>query len=437
MSDLKTIAQHALECAKKNGAQNASASLSRSQSLSISWRKGQIEDIKSAGASALSIELFVDGRYANFRTSDLRHESIDEYIRDAIGMTRLLEEEPAHTLPDPALYENRSDVDLELYDPEVAKLTPNDLIEKCRTLAAECQKIKDLSIFDISTSYNLNLGELYKINTNGFEGTKRTSYTSGSCNITVTDGEKKTAGNERHIARYCADLHKPEDLAAKAAQNCRYRVGATKLDSKKRTIILDRNNTDFLYYFLTPLNGYCFVDKESYFIDRIGQTIGSPLLDIHDMPFIKRGVGSQLFDKEGISTKETALFEHGQLKQIYLDTYSANKLNMKPTSGDSTNIVLTPGKRCCEEMIADVKDGIYVIGLIGGNSDMSQGDFSYGIFGVAIENGKLTQNVSEMNISGNFLELWKNLTEVGNDPRDDSNYLMPTLRFDNVSTSGS
>ena len=172
-------------------------------------------------------------------------------------------------------------------------------------------------------------------------------------------------------------------------------------------------------------------------MDRIGQTIGSPLLDLHDMPFIKRGSGSRLFDSEGISTKETTLFEHGVLKQIYLDTYSANKLHMTPTSGECTNVVLTPGKRSRDEMIADVKDGIYVIGLIGGNSDDAQGDFSYGIFGVAIENGKLTKNVSEMNISGNFLELWKNLTEVGNDPRDDSNFFMPTLRFDNVSTSGS
>ena len=56
---------------------------------------------------------------------------------------------------------------------------------------------------------------------------------------------------------------------------------------------------------------------------------------------------------------------------------------------------------------------------------------------MAIENGKLTKNVSEMNISGNFLELWKNLTEVGNDPRDDDDFVMPTLRIDDVSTSGS
>ena len=437
MSELQSIAQHAIESAKKYGAQNATATISRKQSLSIKWRKGIIEDIKSAGDSSLYIELFVDGRYGAFNSSDLRHDSLDDYIHNAIEMARLLEEEPARTLPDPALYANQSDVDLELYDPEVAKLTPNDLIEKCRTLEAECQKFTDLSIFDISTSYNLSLGELYKINTNGFEGSKQTSNISGSCSITVTDGEKKTAGDAWHSARHSADLHKPDAIAGEAAQNCRYHIGATKLDSKKRTIILDRNNTEFLYYFLRTLDGYSFVDKESYFMDRIGQTIGSPLLDIHDMPFIKRGSGSRLFDSEGISTKELTLFEHGQLKQIYLDTYCANKLNMKPTSGNMTNVVLTPGKRSCEEIIADVKDGIYVIGLIGGNSDRSQGDFSYGIFGVAIENGKLTKNVSEMNISGNFLELWKKLTEVGNDPRDDDDFVMPTLRIDDVSTSGS
>ena len=436
MSDLKSLAQHAVESAKKYGAQNAAADLYRSQSTNILWRKGQIEDIKSSGPSALTINLFVDGRFGSFDTSDLRPDSVDGFIRGAVQMTKLLEEDPARTLPDPSLYENRADIDLELYDPTVAKLTPNDLIDMCGKLEAECQKMNDLSIFDITTSCDMKLYQSYKVNTNGFEGVTRKSNTACGCSITVIDGEKKVSGYTGNSARFWGDLHKPDQQASKAAENCRYRLGAKKLPSKKRTIVLDPNHSVFMYYFLSPLSGYSFIEKESYFIDKIGKMVGSPLVDIHDMPFIKRGVSSRLFDDEGISSKESTIIDHGKLEFLHLDTYCANKLKMKAT-GESSNVVLTPGKRSCKEIIADVKDGIYVIDLIGGNSDPTQGDFSYGIVGVAIENGKLTQNVCEMNISGNMLELWKNLTEVGNDPRNDTNYLMPTLRFDNVSTSGS
>jgi PmbA protein len=87
-------------------------------------------------------------------------------------------------------------------------------------------------------------------------------------------------------------------------------------------------------------------------------------------------------------------------------------------------------------MIADVKDGIYLTGFLGGNKDNVRGDFSYGITGVAIQDGKLTQNISEMNIDGNALDIWNRLVEVGNDPRLDNAVRVPSLRFDDVSFSG-
>ena len=437
MSDLQSIAQHAIETAKKYGAQNASADISRRQSREISWRKGRIEDIDSAGTYTLFIKLYVDGRYGIFKTSDVNHDSIDNYLRNAIDMTRLLEEDPARGLPDPSLYENRADIDLELYDPAVAQLTPNDLIEKCGSLEAECQKVQDLDIFDVTVSYGMKQYEAYLVNTNGFEGVRKQSSAFGKCAIKVSHGEKISKGVAWHTSRFWSELHNPYQIASEAVQNCRYRIGAKKISSKVRTILLDHVKDSFLYRYLNPLDGYALIRKRSYFSEKLGKMVGSPLLDIQDRPFIKRAIGSRLFDDNGISAREATIIDHGVLQSFYIDPYCANKLKMKATISDSSNIVLTPGKRSRDEMIADIKDGIYVIDLIGGNSDPVQGDFSHGIIGVAIENGKLTQNVSEMNISGNHLELWNNLTEVGNDPRDDSDYFMPTLRFDNVSTSGS
>ncbi len=436
MSDYKSVAQHAIECAKKHGAQKASASAYRGQGYGISYRNGKIENIESDGESAISLRLFVDGRYGEFSTSDLRRDSLDTYIKNAIEMTRMLESDPCWDLPDPALYENRADIDLELFDPEITKVTPSHLIDMCAALEAECRKAGDLPILDVSTGYSAGMGETYIIDTNGLEGTRKSNSISGGATIAVKDGDKKVLEHDGTWARYISDLRKPGDVAAKALQKCRYQIGAKKLASKKRTIILDRDETSLLQDFIGPLHGVYFADKDTYFLDKIGQTIASKLLDLRDNPFIKRGMMSRLYDHEGISTKEVTVFDHGKLNHMYLDTYYANKLKMKPTSDDITNLVLTPGKRSLQQMIADVKDGIYVFSLLGGNMDSSTGEFSHGIAGVAIENGKLTQNVSEMNIAGNHLELWKNLTEVGNDPSTEDNILMPALRFDNVSTSG-
>ncbi|MDR0431134.1 MAG: TldD/PmbA family protein, partial [Tannerellaceae bacterium] len=58
------------------------------------------------------------------------------------------------------------------------------------------------------------------------------------------------------------------------------------------------------------------------------------------------------------------------------------------------------------------------------------------IEGFLIENGKTTQPVSEMNITGNMIELWNNLQETGNDARLSSSWRIPSLLFDQVDFNG-
>ena len=87
-------------------------------------------------------------------------------------------------------------------------------------------------------------------------------------------------------------------------------------------------------------------------------------------------------------------------------------------------------------MVADIKQGILVTGFNGGNSNSSTGDFSYGIEGFLIEDGKLTQPVNEMNVRGNMVTLWNSLVAVGNDPQPNRSWQNPSLVFEGVDFSG-
>jgi PmbA protein len=77
-----------------------------------------------------------------------------------------------------------------------------------------------------------------------------------------------------------------------------------------------------------------------------------------------------------------------------------------------------------------------VTGFIGGNSNSTTGDFSFGIVGLLIDGGKTVRPVNEMNISGNMKEFWNQLSEVGNDPYLYSSMRMPSLLFEGVNFSG-
>ena len=82
------------------------------------------------------------------------------------------------------------------------------------------------------------------------------------------------------------------------------------------------------------------------------------------------------------------------------------------------------------------KTCILVTGFIGGNSNGTTGDFSFGVVGQFIENGKIVHAVNEMNVSGNSKEFWNQLAEMGNDPYPYSSRQIPTMMFDGIDFSG-
>jgi PmbA protein len=94
------------------------------------------------------------------------------------------------------------------------------------------------------------------------------------------------------------------------------------------------------------------------------------------------------------------------------------------------------GDRNFDQILASIDKGIWVTGFNGGNSNSTTGDFSFGIEGFLIENGKAVKPVNEMNITGNLLTLWKEVIEIGNDPRSNSSWRIPCVLFDKVNFSG-
>jgi PmbA protein len=185
-----------------------------------------------------------------------------------------------------------------------------------------------------------------------------------------------------------------------------------------------------------PLSASSLQQKRSFLDGKLGQAIGSPLLDVRDEPLVQRGFGSRLFDGEGIAAKPFALFEQGVLRNYYVDTYYGRKLGMEPTTGRMSNHAWVLGTRSLGELLADLREGVLVTGFLGGNSNGTTGDFSLGVKGFRVRGGAIAEPVGEMNLSGNHLELWKRLAAVGNDPYAYSSMRTPTLVFEGVQIAG-
>ena len=128
--------------------------------------------------------------------------------------------------------------------------------------------------------------------------------------------------------------------------------------------------------------------------------------------------------------------QDGNVRNIYVDTYYGRKGEMNPTTGSPSNRVITPGSHSLAELLTEVEDGVYVTSWLGGNADGTTGDFSLGLRGHMIENGKIGRPVGEMNVTGNLRELFSRLELVGNDTYPYSSTLTPSLVFSGVDFSG-
>ena len=124
------------------------------------------------------------------------------------------------------------------------------------------------------------------------------------------------------------------------------------------------------------------------------------------------------------------------MRNFYVDTYYGKKLKMAPTTGSTSNLSWGLGSKSQAELIAEAREGVFVTGFLGGNSNGTTGDYSLGIQGFMIRTGAIAEPVAEMNISGNQLDLWKRLVGVGNDPYAYSPLRTPTLVFEEVSFAG-
>ena len=94
-----------------------------------------------------------------------------------------------------------------------------------------------------------------------------------------------------------------------------------------------------------------------------------------------------------------------------LNLYNARRLNTTPTMGGSSNICIEPSAHSPMDLIRDLPKCIVVEGFLGGNANPITGDFSYGITGRYFEKGEFIQGISEMNISGNIIEVMQSFEQ--------------------------
>lgn len=426
----------AVDLAKQAGADDVAATVTRHRGVDFEWRENQLEKVQEDATRSLSVALYVDGRYSTHVTHDLEPERLKAFLEEAVALTRHLQPDPHRQIPDPKLYEGRSTEDLDLVDPQLSSLDREDREAWCREMAEAASKHE--SVISATSQVADTYGTLARVTSNGFAGTATSTAVVLSTAVTIREGDTKRPEDHYFIAgTHREGLPGPADVGRIALERVLERRGAAKIDSTKTTMIVHPEAAAMLFArSIGALTGGAVQQRRSYLADKKGERIASDVLTVEDRPLMARALGSRQFDGEGIAAKTMPLIQDGVLASYYVDTYYARKLGWDPTTGSPSNLVFRAGEKDVEGIISGVEDGILVTSWLGGNANMTSGDYSYGVRGHVIRKGRRAEPISEMNVTGNYLELFERLVEVGNDPVPWFSCRTPTLVFDGIQFSG-
>lgn len=432
------LAAWSIKKAKAAGADDCRVGISSRRFVEISYRQRKPETIKEASTKNLYIEIYTNNRYSGQSTSDLREDALEDFISNAVVTTKLLAEDPFRTLPDPKYYQGRADIDLGIRDADYENYTPESRHALVKAMEDTSLTKGGDKVVSVTASQYDSYGESVTITSNGFEGYREyTSYSAGA-QITVQDEGDRRPNGYHYISCVKKDsIPSAEEIGTIAAKRTLDLLGGKKIQTETLPVIIEnRVVSRLLSGLLSPMFGGNIQQKRSFLADKKDQKIASDHLTLIDDPFIISGLGSRLYDGDGFATKKRVMIDSGVLKEFFIDWYYSRKLDWEPTTGGTSNLIISPGDRSVKEIMKDLDRGVLVTGFIGGNSNSTTGDASVGIIGHLFENGEPTQAIAEMNIADNHLKFWHKLTEVGNDPWIYSSYRTPSLVFTDVVVSG-
>ena len=439
MSDLLDLARRAATVAKRLGASDASVSATRSRDVEIGWRDGRVEKVSEATTRGLSLALYVDGRFSQVSTSDLRPDAVERFVGDALAMARALAKDPHRGLAEPKLYEGRAKVDLDLRDPGYGAVTADVRKNLAKLLEDGARGAPGAdAIVSVTTSVSDSHFEGARVHTNGFEGERDETTYSISADVTVKDADgRRPEDGFSATARRFEDLPRPNELGRRSAERALAGRGASKIASGSMTVVVEnRAARRLVTALLGPLSGRALQQKQSFLEGQLGKPIASKLLTVTDEPHLPRGLASRLWDGDGIASKRAPVIEAGVLRAYFVDVYYARKLGVAPTTGGASNLVFTLGNKGQDALVAYAKEGLFVTSFLGGNQNGTTGDFSLGVQGRRIVGGRLAEPISEMNLAGNQRDLWQRLVAVGDDPWLYSSLRTPTLVFEKLDVAG-
>ncbi|MCK5559943.1 MAG: TldD/PmbA family protein [Thermoplasmata archaeon] len=420
--------QKILDQAQEMGAEYCDLRTVTSSGTSLEVKDGELKKTIVGSEEGASIRVLYKGAWAFSATNELTPKRLESTLETAFKLAKL---SSTKILEPIKLAEVEITQAREIWEP---KLNPDDIsIDEKYELIRDLDKvIHDYEgILTVTTGYTDGTIRTHFVSTEGADNLTGLTRTVAQANLVAKKGADIIGLRTRIGGTKGYELFKHEDLLEKgkrAAESALRILGAEHSPSGRLTVVTD---PDLAGVFAHEALGHAaeadhIVTGESILIDKIGHKIASENVTIVDDPTIPGAFGSFPYDDEGVQAQRKVLIENGVLKNYIYNRETAHKLSAVPNGGARaesygarplvrmSNTLIEPGTYKFEEMLGEIKTGIYAKGTRGGEVDPTKGAFQFNAQeAFLIENGEITKPLRDVSLSGLILETMQEIDAVG------------------------
>lgn len=437
------IVEDVLRMARDAGASDAVAEVSEGVGLSVSVRKGKLENVERNRDKSVGVSIYVGQRRGNASTSDFSPAALAQTVRAAYDIARYTAEDPVAGLPDEAdlALGKAAQRDLDLFHPwAIDADQATELARRCEAAALSTdRRITNSEGAGVSAQQS----HFFSGNTRGFRG----GYASSRHSLSVSPIAGRGNGMQRDAwytsMRDPAELSSPEAVGRYAAERALSRLKSRKIATCEVPVLFESTlAAGLLGAYVQATSGGALYRKATFLLDSLGQPIFADHIDINEDPHILKGKGSAPFDDEGVRTRARKVVDAGVTQGYFLSSYSARKLGMRTTghAGGSQNLTLSSRLTRTNDdlpaMLRKLGRGLFVIELMGQGVNYVTGDYSRGAAGFWVENGEIAYPVHEITIAGHLHQMFKGIVAIGADAYTMGSKTIGSVLIDRMKIAG-
>ena len=423
------IAQYALEALVKAGADKASCSVTQGRKEEFNIEANKFSLLRTLFNDSLSLKALHGGRKGVSIINKLDKDSIDKAVEDCTALALSATADDAEDIAGKA--ENKT-FERSVAAPDMDSLFAGtkDFLE---LLGNEYPKI----LLDSMASHFSSAQTVF-VNSNGVEFRDNHSNYGFTTMFGAKDGEISTSFNY-----YSADLSTlsspfidagmQRTLLEEAVKSLNTRTVGEKFVGK---IIVTPSCADMLWGTLLDcfLTDRPLIEGTSRWKDSLGTKVADSKLNFRLSPHHPAIIGGERFTGDGYESRDMDIIRDGILTSFVLSLYGSRKTG-KPRATAFSGIEVSPGDTPLCDMIKGISRGVLLNRFSGGSPGPS-GDVS----GIAknsflIEDGKVTDALSETMVSFNILDILSNIPAISAERCQDGISVLPWCCFDGVTIS--